>query len=25
MNLDYQLDHGSGVVDPVLGKGRRPT
>ena len=24
MNLDYQLDHGSGVVDPVIGKGRRP-
>ena len=25
MNLDYQLDHGSGVVDPVIGKGRRAT
>ena len=25
MNLDYQLDHGSGVVDPVLRKGRRAT
>jgi GH15 family glucan-1,4-alpha-glucosidase len=25
MNLDYQLDHGSGVVDPVLKKGRRVT
>ena len=23
MNLDYQLDHGSGFVDPVLRKGRR--
>ena len=23
VNLDYQLDHGSGVVDPVLTKGRR--
>lgn len=23
VNLDYQLDHGSGVVDPVLSKGRR--
>jgi GH15 family glucan-1,4-alpha-glucosidase len=23
MNLDYQLDHGSGFVDPVLAKGRR--
>ena len=25
VNLDYQLDHGSGVVDPVLTKGRRAT
>ncbi|SFS07595.1 Glucoamylase (glucan-1,4-alpha-glucosidase), GH15 family [Microbacterium sp. cf046] len=25
VNLDYQLDHGSGVVDPVLTKGRRQT
>jgi GH15 family glucan-1,4-alpha-glucosidase len=25
VNLDYQLDHGSGVVDPVLAKGRRAT
>ena len=23
VNLDYQLDHGSGYVDPVLSKGRR--
>ena len=23
VNLDYQLDHGSGVVDPVLHRGRR--
>jgi GH15 family glucan-1,4-alpha-glucosidase len=23
VNLDYQLDHGSGYVDPVLTKGRR--
>jgi pentatricopeptide repeat protein len=23
MNLDYQLDHGSGYVDPVLARGRR--
>lgn len=23
VNLDYQLDHGSGVVDPVLSTGRR--
>jgi GH15 family glucan-1,4-alpha-glucosidase len=23
VNLDYQLDHGSGIVDPVLTKGRR--
>jgi GH15 family glucan-1,4-alpha-glucosidase len=25
VNLDYQLDHGSGIVDPVLKKGRRAT
>jgi GH15 family glucan-1,4-alpha-glucosidase len=25
VNLDYQLDHGSGIVDPVLTKGRRAT
>ncbi|GAA1765141.1 glycoside hydrolase family 15 protein [Agromyces humatus] len=25
VNLDYQLDHGSGFVDPVLSKGRRMT
>jgi GH15 family glucan-1,4-alpha-glucosidase len=25
VNLDYQLDHGSGFVDPVLSKGRRTT
>lgn len=25
VNLDYQLDHGSGFVDPVLRKGRRAT
>ena len=25
VNLDYQLDHGSGYVDPVLTKGRRAT
>lgn len=24
VNLDYQLDHGSGDVDPVLVRGRRP-
>jgi len=24
VNLDYQLDHGSGYVDPVLSRGRRP-
>jgi hypothetical protein len=23
VNLDYQLDHGSGYVDPVLTKGLR--
>ncbi|WP_448810486.1 glycoside hydrolase family 15 protein [Agromyces bauzanensis] len=25
VNLDYQLDHGSGFVDPVLSRGRRAT
>lgn len=25
VNLDYQLDHGSGFVDPVLSRGRRST